>query len=200
MKKTFSIYLAVISLIFLVVGCEKDKDDPDPTPGIGKELVIDASSKTNWVYFSFSIGDTLTVNDPGNSLEWDIGLKRYRFKTNSGTSGSGQGGAVNMGKVSFNSVIEAPESGYAVDDSVTFQVHGGEKKYSVNPVLLGWETMEGMPPTFVPTDSIYVVKAADGKYAKVWFKGYYHPTESTSGYITLQYLYQPDGSRYLKEE
>jgi len=199
MKKSFSIYLAVISLFFLVVGCEKDKDEP-PTPGIGKELVIDASSKKIWVYFSFSKGDTLTINDPGNSLKWDIGLKRYRFKTNSGTSGSGQGGAVNMGKVDFNSVIEAPESGYAVDDSVTFQVHGGEKKYSVNPVLLGWATMEGMPPTFIPGDSIYVVKTADGKYAKVWFKSYYHPTESTSGFITLQYLYQPDGSRYLKEE
>jgi hypothetical protein len=201
MKKSFNVsifYLIVASLFFLFGSCD-DNGVTEPPSGIGNELIIDASSKTEWVYFSFSKGDTLTVDDPGNSLEWDLGLKRYRLKTNSGTSGPGQGGAVNIGKVDFDSVVEAPENGYTADDSLTYQAHGGSKTISTNQVLNGWAIMQGMPPTFIPTDSIYVVKTADGKYARLWFKSYYHPTESTSGYITLQYFYQPDGSRNLNE-
>lgn len=156
-------------------------------------VTIDASSKTEWVYFSFSKGDTVTVADPQTSLEWDLKLKRYRFGTNSGTSGSGLGGAINMGKVNFDSVIEAPESEYTVDDSVTFETMGGPKTYSLNPVLSGWAKMEGMPPVFIPGDSIYVIKTAEGKYAKAWFQSYYHPTEGSSGHITLQYYYELSG-------
>lgn len=201
MKKSFSMYimsLTVVSMFFMFISCDDDSVTEPPPSGIGKELMIDASSKTEWVYFSFSKGDTVTIAESNNSLEWDLGLRRYHFKTNSGTSGSGQGGTVNMGKVDFASVSEAPESGYTVDDSVTFQGHGGPISYSLNPVLEGWAIMEGMPPTFVPTDSIYVLKTADGKYAKLWLKNYYND-EGTSGHITLQYFYQPDGGRDLKE-
>ncbi len=194
----FIIYLTGVLLLFMFISCD-DSNVTDPLPsGIGKELMIDTSSKTEWVYFSFSKGDTVTIAESNSSLEWDIGLRRYHFKTNSGTSGSGQGGAVNMGKVDFASVTEAPESGYTVDDSVTFQSHGGSKTYSLNPVLEGWAIMEGMPPTFVTTDSIYVLKTVNGKYAKLWLKSYYNE-EGTSGHITLEYFYQPDGSRKLEE-
>lgn len=155
-------------------------------------VMVNASSKTEWVYFSFSKGDTVTLADPQASLEWDLKLLRYRFGTNSGTSGPGQGGVVNMGKVDFNSVTEAPGSEYTVDDSVTFETMGGPITYSINPALLGWAKMEGMPPVFIPGDSIYVIKTADGKYAKVWFKSYYND-EGASGYITLQYYYELSG-------
>jgi hypothetical protein len=201
MKKIFSVsifYLTVASLFLLFSNCD-DNGVTEPQSGIGDELIINASSKTEWVYFSFSKGDMLTVDDPSNSLEWDLGLKRYRLKTNSGTSGSGQGGAVNIGKVDFDSVVEAPGNGYMADDSLTYQSHGSSKTISTSQILNGWAIMQGMPPTFIPTDSIYVVKTAGGKYARLWFKSYYHPTESTSGYITLQYFYQSDGSRDLNE-
>ena len=201
MKKSFNMFtmpLAVVSLLFMFISCG-DSSVTEPLPsGVGKELMIDASSRTDWVYFSFSKGDTVTIAEANSSLEWDIGLRRYHFKTNSGTSGSSQGGVVNMGKVDFTSVTEAPESGYTVDDSVTFQGHGGPITYSLNPVLEGWAIMEGMPATFVTTDSIYVLKTAYGKYTKLWLKGYYNE-ESVSGHITLEYFYQPDGSRNLKE-
>ncbi len=201
MKKSFSmskIFAAVFLLFFMIISCSDENVTGPPPSGIDKELMIDASSKTEWVYFSFSKGDTVTIAESNSSLEWDLGLRRYHFKTNSGTSGSGQGGAVNMGNVDFASITEAPESGYTVDDSVTFQGHGGPITYSLNPVLEGWATMEGMPPVFVATDSIYVLKTADGKYAKLWLKNYYND-EGTSGYITLQYFYQPDDGRDLKE-
>ena len=49
----------------------------------------------------------------------------------------------------------------------------------------------------VPSDFIYIVRTGKGKYAKVWFKGYYSAT-NVSGYVTFQYKYQPDGSTNLE--
>ena len=54
---------------------------------------IDASSYTEWVYFSFSTGEIVDVEDYENSSDWDLGVMRNHFRTNSGQSGNGFGGA-----------------------------------------------------------------------------------------------------------
>ncbi len=190
--------LSLVLGVFLFTACENDDPVGPSSEGVGDELTIDASSKTDWVYFSFSSGETVTVDEPNNSTDWDIRLKRYHLSTNSGTSGSGQGGAIDMGEIAFDDLIKAPTTGYTVDDSVAYEGHGGTTMYSVNPVLETWATMEGMPPTFVPLNHTFCVKTADGKYAKVWFKSYYD-AEGVSGHITLQYYYQPDGGPSLSD-
>jgi len=124
---------------------------------------------------------------------------RYHLKTNSGTSGKGQSGVIDMGDVDFSEVTAAPTDGYTVDDSVAYAGNGGTTTYSVNPVLETWATMEGMPPTFVPSDHIFVVKTADGKYVKLWLKNYYND-EGVSGFITFKYFYQADGSTDLADD
>ncbi|PIE88342.1 MAG: hypothetical protein CSA04_02390 [Bacteroidetes bacterium] len=43
---------------------------------------------------------------------------------------------------------------------------------------------------------IFVVKTADGKYAKVWLKDYFN-ADGESGHVTMKYSYQPDGSTKL---
>jgi hypothetical protein len=186
--------------VILVTACDKKNPVNRPTDeGVGRELTIDASNTTEWVYFNFSSGETVTVENPANSMDWDLGLRRYHLSTNSGTSGSGKGGAIDMGKVRFEEVSTAPTANYAVDDSIAYQTHGGgTSMYSENPVLKNWATMEGMPPTFVPSDHIYCVKTADGKYVKLWLKSYYD-AEGNSGHITIKYYYQPDGSTDLSE-
>ena len=169
-------------------GC---KHKTDSAPEV-IEFMVDASSYSGWTYFSFDKGDTVRPSAPENSLDWDLKFQRYRIGTNSGTSGSGEGGAVNVGKVDFDAYDEAPESGYVEDTIMTFTGHEGEYKRSCNPVLLGWYEMVGMPPTFYPTDSVYVIKTADGKYAKVQFLDYYYydaEGNRHSGYITFKYVY-----------
>jgi hypothetical protein len=185
--------------MFLFTACESDDPAGPSTDGVDNELTIDASSRSEWVYFSFSKGETVTVENPSASTAWDLKLMRYHLGTNSGTSGSGQGGAIDMGNVAFDDITQAPANGYAVDDSVAYESHGGTTTYSVNPVLETWAAMEGgMPPTFVPSNHPFCVKTADGKYAKVWLKSYYD-AEGNSGHITIQYYYQPDGSKKLSD-
>ena len=53
---------------------------------------INASSFSEWTYFSFEAHDVVTIDNPESSLEWDLAFRRNHIKTNSGLSGSGQGG------------------------------------------------------------------------------------------------------------
>ena len=39
-------------------------------------ITVDASSYFNWVYFSFDTGSIVPVDEPENSLEWDLAFKR----------------------------------------------------------------------------------------------------------------------------
>jgi len=197
---TKTILFSLLAMFVIFSACDEDSpSSPEPQEGFGKELTVNASSKTNWVYLSFSKGDSVSIADPSNSTEWDLGLMRYHLCTNSGTSGKGIGGAIDMGDVDFAEVITAPTDGYTVDDSVAYAGHGGTTTYSVNPVLETWATMEGMPPTFVPSDHVFVVKTADGKYVKLWLQNYYSD-EGISGFITLKYFYQADGSTDLADD
>ncbi|MCK4321782.1 HmuY family protein [candidate division WOR-3 bacterium] len=174
-------------------------DETGPGPGV-IEFVVDASSQVDsvWTYFSFDEGDTVRPADPESSYDWDLKFQRYRIGTNSGTSGPGEGGAVNVGNVDFDSYDEAPESGYVIDTMVTFTGHTGDYERSCNPVLTDWYTIAGMPPTFYAKDTVFIVKSAESKYAKVQVLDYYYYDEQQnrhSGYITFKYVYQPDGSR-----
>jgi hypothetical protein len=78
-------------------------------------------------------------------------------------------------------------------------VQQGYANYDVNPALYTWFNIElGANGTqIIPSDYIYIVKTATGKYAKVWFKSYYNAS-NTSGHVTFEYKYQPDGSKNLE--
>lgn len=187
-------FFVLVGTVLFIMGCDEDNPvEPDSPEGFGKELVIDASGSSDWVYFSFADSQVVAIDDPASSTDWDLGLRRYHLCTNSGTSGSGKGGALDLGEVEFVAVTTVPAEGYTVDDSVAYEGHGGTTMYSVNPVLETWAAMEGMPPTFVPSNHIFAVKTAGGKYVKLWLKNYYN-NEGASGYITIQYYYQADGS------
>jgi len=198
-KKLFNTSFKIIIIVFaftvlIIAGCEEDNPvKAVKVEGFGKELTINATGSTEWVYLSFAKGEVVTVTDPYNSTDWDLRVKRYHIGTN-----SGKGGAVDMGDVNFTAVIQAPAEGYVVDDSLSFESHSGVTKLSVNPTLETWAAMEGMPPTFVPSNHIFAVKTANGKYVKLWLKSYYND-EGTSGYVSLQYYYQADGSKNLNE-
>ncbi|MCK4304970.1 MAG: HmuY family protein [Candidatus Eisenbacteria sp.] len=195
--------LCAAVVVFVGGGCNDDSGNPLVPPisnAVGNEVMVDASDYYEWAYFSFSKGDTVTVEDAGSSLDWDLGLRRYHFRTNSGVSGSGEGAAINIGLMAFDSLTVAPDSGYVVDDSLTVPQMGGSITFPASAVLEDWCDMDmsTMPPICTPTNNIFVLKTSDGKYVKVWFKSYYNP-EGPSGHITLQYLYQPNGSQDLAE-
>jgi hypothetical protein len=55
-------------------------------------ITIPATSYSEWIYFSFNSNEIIEINNPESSLEWDLAFQRKHIKTNSGLSGSGQGG------------------------------------------------------------------------------------------------------------
>ena len=197
MKKI--VYLSV-AIIGLFIACNKE----DTKPAIQSQTFeINSTGSTTWKYFSFAQNDTIIVSDPISSADWDMAFQRYRIKTNGGKSGSGMGSAANsyqIGQTGFDALILVSDTAtFASDDSVKIAVQQGYATYIVNPELYTWFTIELAPQgtQIVPTNYIYIVKTGTGKYAKVWFKSYYSAAD-VSGHVSIQYKYQPDGSKRLE--
>lgn len=164
----------------------------------GTTVVIDASDYSNWVYFSFDADGVIEVSDPQSSSEWDIAFLRYNIRTNSGASGSGEGGAFDAGEVSFTSVTQAPEGDYLADDSIG--VYDPMNHVYVNTpgntLLAEWLQLDlsTIPPIATYSNHVYILKTGDGKYAKVMLTDYYND-DAESGHLKFTYFYQPSGSR-----
>lgn len=201
--------------VFIFFGCGSDDDTNDqlmesettdlttqtPTTGnqeqinepIGLEthtFTIDATNEEEWVYFSFETGEVVEVADAVNSEEWDIGFQRTNVKLNGGVSGPGMGSAVMLTDTTFEDAAVDPEEDYQSDTEDTLAIVPQSEK--------GWYIYTG-PPThwILPLeDRVFVVKAADGTFAKIRFIGYYKDNENKqdSGFVTFEYVHQPDGS------
>jgi hypothetical protein len=197
MKKV--IYLMIV-LTGLFTACTKVDN---PTPILAQTFEIDATSFTKWKYFSFERNDTVTVTDPLTSTAWDLAFQRTQIKTNGGLSGKGLGSAANSyqkKQAGFDGLkVVSDTATFEADKSVQVPVQGGFTTINVNPELTGWFTYQlaDAGTQIVPTDYVYVIKTATGKFAKVWFMGYYSAA-AKSGNITFQYKYQPDGSKNLE--
>lgn len=160
---------------------------------VGLETVtftIDATNREAWAYFSFATGDVVEVEDAENSEAWDIGFQRTQVKLNGGISGPGMGSAVMLTETTFEAVTAAPADGYREDTEDTLAIVPQSEK--------GWYIYTG-PPThwILPLeDRVFVIKAADGTFAKVQFVGYYKDNENKqdSGFVTFEYVHQSDGS------
>ena len=190
----------LLVLTGLFIGCKKEDVNPEIQ---ARTFEIKSTSSTTWKYFSFLKNDTIMVSDPLTSSEWDLAFQRYRIKTNGGRSGNGTGSAANSylkGQTGFNQLTVIPDTTtFVKDDSIEIAVQQGYATYVVNPGLYTWFSIElaAQGTQIVPTDYIYIVKTAGGKFAKVWFKSYYSAT-NVSGFVTFQYKYQPDGSKNLE--
>ena len=145
---------ALLAGLVAFTSCSKDdskKEDPNKDPyeglrnlnvpaGQEKEVkYLDASdNKGKYVYFSFNKG-VVEVADPQASNDWDIAFNRYHVKTNSGTSGKGQGGALRTEGKDFAALTSAPTEGYTVDvekEVPSFSGgKGGNQKISLAPAL-----------------------------------------------------------------
>ncbi len=212
----------LFSLIFAcmaIVGFQSCNDDDSPSPVVNtivKDVELDASAYDKWVYFSFTKGEVVgssAVEEKRPGLDWDIAFHRWDVRLNCGTSGSGQGGAIkmngNIAKTGWDAVSTAPENGYSVDSMIFVNKSMGGQEGPVQVEVSGGEVITGGAAgswiTFsmsAPgkydlgiTNQIFVVKTADGKYAKIWLKQY--SSEKGTGHITMKYAYQPDGSTKL---
>ncbi len=155
-----------------------------------KTFTIDATNGDTYAYFSFASGDIVDIEDAANSEAWDIGFQRTQVKLNGGISGPGMGSVVMLTETTFEAVTVAPAEGYRADTEDTLAIVQQSEK--------GWYIYTGPPTHWVLPleDRVFVVKTAAGTFAKLRFIGYYkdNKNKEDSGFVTFEYVYQPDGS------
>ncbi len=192
---------ALLGAVVVFSSCKKDSND-DHKSAESKSVSINAAAFDKWVYFSFETDTIVTVADFSNSLEWDIAFHRSDIRLNCGNSGKGKGGCLSMGKVSFDDVTEAPADGtYELDATMKVLKNYDlanmvEVDEPANLLMSQWVTRSGMSntgPLYTVNNNIYIVRTANGRYAKVWLNGYLK--EGKGGFITMKYAFQKDGSR-----
>ncbi len=217
--------LALITVMALLL-CACDKSVPTPpknegsgtiTPPVNpqkewvtKKMTIDATDYTKWVYLNFSSGELVAVTDPANDLSWDLGLHRYDFKTNGGSSGKGKGAAVRISKQkSLTAEIPTPADDQWILDReglllMNFVNNGDgnhQTKYEqqmANFLLTsecdgfggftnkGIITQEGMPPQVYIDNAIFLIRTASGEIARLRVHDYQN-NKKVRGHITIEY-------------
>ncbi len=153
---------------------------------------IPATSYTDWVYYSFETHSIVDVENPDNSLEWDIGFQRKHIRTNSGLAGIGSGGGyvdstmtwidnwANMDELPENIYWHTDETFYDFYDIITHTYVEGIE----NPALRTWGWFDNYFQ-MVPTNYVMFVKCANGEdIIKFWAYDYY---DGGSGNIAIRY-------------
>jgi hypothetical protein len=164
---------------------------------VGERLVgpavytVDARSKEMWMYFDFSRGSVVPVDNP-QTEDWDLSIRRHVIRTNGGaTNPNGQAALLAMEGQDFNAVTSVPEKSEFVSD-----VRDKKRLYPYNPVVDKWYNYSYTTNVLLPKPMVYLVRTQDGKYAKMRIVSYYCKG-NISGCMTIEYVYQGDGSRHF---
>ena len=198
--------VVVLSILLSFSAC---KEDPIAVNDVkSKSVTLSRSTDygNDWVYFSLVDGTEVSGLDETNSQtsdKWDIAFNRYNVRTNSGKSGSEMGGAYDAGKLAWETVTEAKESGYSTDTIIQIvkEFTGQGVNYmnsNGSKVFVDCITMTYGPqgPVYSSQEHVYVIKTAKGKYAKLMITGFYND-EGVSGYVQFKYSYQNgDGNKF----
>jgi hypothetical protein len=172
-----------------------------PTPPhpqeVGTRLVgpiiytVDARSKEVWMYFDFSRGAVVAVQNPKTD-EWDLAFQRYVIRTNGGdTNPAGQAALLRLEERDLTAVTRVPEHAAFVSD-----IRTTNRLHSYNPLLDKWYNYSYLANVLAPKPAIYVLRTQDGKYAKLRILSYYCK-EQVAGCLTFEYVYQGDGGTNL---
>lgn len=107
--------------------CSQDNSNTPDTPAEParvENLTIEGLNDQTWVYVSLEQGKVVGSSPLGDEeqdaawkarTDWDFALCGELIRTNSGTSGTGNGGIQSVTNKSFNALDEAPTDGYTID-------------------------------------------------------------------------------------
>lgn len=185
--------------LVLFSACKKEEADK-PSGAVKEISFLAATSYTEWTYFSFAKGDTVTITDYKNSLDWDIAFHRGDVRLNGGESGKGKAEAKNTNNKKWNDVTEAPKDGYVKDKVGKIMVkflgdNIEEEDQPFSEVVSAWLDIDYStpPPKYTISDWVYVVKAADGNYVKLQIYDN-KDAKNKAGYVSFKYQYNESGS------
>ena len=184
-------------------------DNPTQSGGctqIAINTTIEATSYTEWVYLSvtdtgFVYLDSISESEANTSLEWDLAMMRNHFRTNSGLSGPGDGGAYmadnDWNCLNFEIFSNVPKNITFIVDSMLTNIyqpwaHEDENTaYTEKPgstVLENWGWFDiDDSYYFYYTHKQFIVKLPENRgYIKLWPYQYYGEL-GKSAHITLMY-------------
>lgn len=163
--------------------------EPRPAEGrlVGPILyTVDARDPAAWQFFSFARGSV--VVDP-RPFDWDLAFRRFEVIVNGGDALSGMGGVMVVEGPAGDSLDVLPEDGY----EGTVVVAGD----SLVASLGDWYDYSMLTHLLSPRPRTFLVRTADGRYAKLRFESYYCPG-AQPGCVTFEYWYQGAGGPDLR--
>ncbi|MBI4828682.1 MAG: HmuY family protein [Nitrospinae bacterium] len=165
--------------------------NPPPSSDTGqlsdvRTIAIDASNPRVWTHLHFATGSTFkSAYIAATFTEWDIAFNRATILTNGGATGKGGVTVAALENAKFNEVTETPLTGYIEDERA-----GGQ---TANPALSKWYAYNYWTHRLTPKPVVYVIRAANGNFAKFQIMSFY--CGAAAGCYTIQYQYQGSGSR-----
>ena len=157
--------------------------DEVATDGLVVQLVEDLNASTSRVFFSFSEGGVVEVEDE-TSDNWDISFEGTDVKVN---------GQAQLLSKPFKSVAVAPEDGYRVDTAEENAIPKGSD--------MGWYSYDFNTHVITVIENTIVVETPAKKYAKMEIISFYKGGDDGLGapmFFSFRYAFQPDGSRNLR--
>jgi hypothetical protein len=147
-------------------------------------VTLDARSADRWSFFDFSRDAPVEEPDP---LEWDVAVRRTSWIVNGGEGFPGRGGA-QASDTGYDDLRIALGGAYAGTI-----VSGGD---SAAAAFDGWYRYDFLSHLLWPRPISFVIRTADGRYAKLEIESYYCPGPEP-GCVSFRYAYQGDGSGAL---
>ena len=153
-----------------------------------KETLIDASAggmnqaHTNpYVYVSLADGSRVDITDlqAKTSTAWDLALRRTVIRVNGGDSGPGQGAVAIVENTPLDTVTAVPASAtFAADEFIDEQCNVQRDPINNPMTAFGgsdglWYEYSASTSKVEPKPHTYVVRRADGTFAKVVIDSYY---------------------------
>jgi len=142
-------------------------------------LTVDARTD-GFAYLDFSSGSVVESPDP---LGWDLAFQRFTILANGGPDYAGQGGILDLGTISIDSLSSVPLNGYSVNTP------GSEVS---NAATTRWYEYSWTSHVLSPKLKVFAVRTADSRYAVFQILSYYCPT-AQAGCTTIRYRYQGAG-------
>ncbi|WP_329902994.1 HmuY family protein [Porphyromonas pogonae] len=120
MKKSniINIFLLIFCITSLSTSCVKYDAEPFSGKILPRATGYTSGVTNDWLYFNLRTGHIFNKKHPNQdikegeqlkSMDWDIGFCGYRLRTNSGTSGPGKGGAMDLGYSNYDKWINVTQ-------------------------------------------------------------------------------------------
>lgn len=178
--------LAILAALEEGGGCIKAPGDTTTTGSGTFTTRVNATASGCWAYIDLKAGGVETTQ----SGTWDLRFKRFVIGTNSGTSGSGNGGSCRVGDGDpATDINDVTVGGCTIEvDSVQSQTGGGgfgTATESASPSLWTWYNYNGTTHVLTPYPIGYLIQGSDGVSNFAVEITDYYDNANTSGFPTF---------------